>query len=148
VSRRQLTGKGLHLNDPILGGNVRGRPGRDRSCKPAKRSSKNRLRHMLTTSRRQSSRSAMRSLESPSAASKIILARTTSKYGNVYLPPRRRNSRSSSSDRTISYGLRRGKERTPPLLHHAIRERTFQLKIRCRIYEREYLVAIQNPWPS
>lgn len=52
-----------------------GRPGRDRSSSPARRSSKKRLRHMLTTPRRVSSREAISSFDKPSAASKIIFAR-------------------------------------------------------------------------
>lgn len=46
--------------------------------------------------------------EKPSAASKIILARTTSKYGNVYRAARRRSSRCSAADNRIEYGLDRG----------------------------------------
>ncbi len=74
---RQFTGKGLNLNDEFWGGKTRGRPGRSRSSRPAKRSSKKRFRHMLTTSRRVSRREAISSLDSPSAAIRIILARCT-----------------------------------------------------------------------
>jgi len=41
----------------------------------------------------------------PSAAIRIILARTTSKYGNVYLVERRFNSADSSTDSLIRNGL-------------------------------------------
>ncbi len=50
----------------------------------------------------------MASFESPSAASKIILARTTWKYGNVYLAVRLRSSVASLGDSTMGYGLSRG----------------------------------------
>jgi hypothetical protein len=41
----------------------------------------------------------------PSAAIRIILARTTSKYGNVYLAARRFSSADSSADNLIRNGL-------------------------------------------
>ena len=84
-------------------------------CMPGKDTE---LRHMLTPSRRAWSRAAIRSLGKPSAAKRIILARTTSKYGNVYLAARRRNSRSSSAESTIENGLVRAIERatSPPTM--------------------------------
>jgi hypothetical protein len=60
---------------------------------------------MLTTSRRVLSRKAIPSLSRPWAANRIILARSTSKYGNVYLDARRDNSLASSADSTMLYGL-------------------------------------------
>jgi len=66
---------------------------------------KKRWRHWLTTSRRVSSRKAISSLSMPSAAIRIILARTTSKYGNVYLVARRFNSADSSTDSSIRNAL-------------------------------------------
>jgi hypothetical protein len=45
----------------------------------------------------QSSRAAISTSLSPSAASKTSLARITSRYGRVYCPARRRSSRSSTS---------------------------------------------------
>ena len=50
----------------------------------------------------------MASFASPSAASKIILARTTWKYGNVYFAARLRSSAVSLGDNTMGYGLSRG----------------------------------------
>ena len=81
----------------ISGGKARGRPGRARSSRPANRSLKKRFRHRLTTSRRVSSRAAISSLLIPWDAMKIILARCTSKYGNVYLAARRPISTAQST---------------------------------------------------
>src|SRR5713101_3386933 len=47
----------------------------------------------------------MRSLDRPCAASNTILARTTSRYGDVYFLARASNSRRSSGDSSIGYGL-------------------------------------------
>jgi hypothetical protein len=66
---------------------------------------KNRFRQRPTTSRRLSRRAAISSLFNPSAANRIILARWTRKYGNVYLPARRRNSASSADERRIGKGF-------------------------------------------
>ncbi len=51
---------------------------------PARRSSKNRLRHLLTICRGMSSLSAMRLLVRPSAANRMILDLMTWKYDDVY----------------------------------------------------------------
>ena len=56
------------------------------------RSSKKRWRHLLTIWRGVSSRVAMTSLPSPSAASRTIFARITSRYGDVYLRARASNA--------------------------------------------------------
>jgi hypothetical protein len=47
----------------------------------------------------------MRSLESPSAAIRMILARTTSQYGDVYRRAMPSNSCRSSAERCTTYGL-------------------------------------------
>src|SRR5713226_4839645 len=47
----------------------------------------------------------MRSLDRPCAASNTILARTTTRYGDVYFLARASNSRRSSGDSSIGYGL-------------------------------------------
>jgi hypothetical protein len=74
---------------------------------------KKRLRHWLTTSRRVSKRAAISSLSKPSAAIRIILARTTSKYGNVYLVARRFSSAASTGDNSIRNGLFLGMRNSP-----------------------------------
>lgn len=61
-----------------------GRPWRDLSSRPARRSSKNRLRHLLTICRGVSSLSAISSFSRPLEAYKTIRARITSLYGDVY----------------------------------------------------------------
>jgi hypothetical protein len=86
------------------------------------------------------SRAAISSLSMPLAAIKIILALTTSKYGNVYLLARRLSSAASAADSLILKGLFLGirdlssKDRTKmpyvvKLINH----------IRCHIYETAYL---------
>jgi len=52
-----------------------------------------------------SRRNAISSLSIPCEAIKIILARTTSKYGNVYFPARRRNSLASAVVSLMTNGL-------------------------------------------
>src|SRR5216684_5949330 len=52
---------------------------------------------------------AISSFARPCAARRIILARATIKYGNVYLLARRSSSSRSCLVRTILYGLFRGK---------------------------------------
>jgi hypothetical protein len=69
------------------------------------RSWKNRLRHRLATSRPTESAVAISSLERPSAANRIILARNTSKYGNVYLRDRLSRIWRSWRDSRIVNGL-------------------------------------------
>src|ERR1700674_5124609 len=48
------------------------------------RARENRLRHLLTIWRGVSRREAMTSLDNPSSARRMILARITSQYGDVY----------------------------------------------------------------
>jgi hypothetical protein len=100
---------------------------------------KKRLRHWLTTSRPVLSRAAISSLSMPLAAIKIILALTTSKYGNVYLLARRLSSAASAADSLISKGLFLGirdlssKDRIKmPYVVELINH------IRCHIYETVY----------
>src|SRR5882762_2056636 len=91
------------------GGKTRGRPGRGKSSRPPSRFSKNRFRQRLTISRRVLRLLAMSSFERPCSARRIILARATIKYGNVYLLARRSSSSRSCLVRTILNGLFRGK---------------------------------------
>jgi hypothetical protein len=100
---------------------------------------KKRLRHWLTTSRRVSRRAPISSLAMPSAAIRIILARTTSKYGNVYLAARRVSSAYSFADNSIQNGLFLGicnssskGSRKMPYVAELIKH------IRGRIYESAY----------
>ena len=81
--------------------------GRPRGCasRPGRRARANRLRHLLTICRGVSRRDAMTSLDRPSAASRTILARTTSQYGDVYLRAIASRARRSSRERLIAYGL-------------------------------------------
>ena len=62
-----LASRGLDGDDHV-GGNPRGRPGRGSSPRPARRRSKNRLRHLLTICRGVSRRSPITLLDRPSAA--------------------------------------------------------------------------------
>src|SRR5437660_9056705 len=91
------------------GGKNPGRPGRGKSSRPPSRFSKNRFRQRLTISRRVLRLLAISSFARPCAARRIILARATIKYGNVYLLARRSSSSRSCLVRTIPYGLFRGK---------------------------------------
>ena len=67
--------------------------------------SKKRWRHLLTIWRGISSRAAITSLRKPSAASKTILARMTSRYGDVYLRARASSAARSSAVSSMTYGL-------------------------------------------
>jgi hypothetical protein len=74
-------------------------------------------------------------LEKPSAARRIIFARTTRKYGNVYLAALDVSSRASARVREISYGLLLG---IPVLLHergYGRKRQKINGKIRYCIYE-------------
>ena len=73
--------------------------------RPGRRARANRLRHLLTICRGVSSRDAMTSLDRPSSASRTILARMTSQYGDVYLRAIPSRARRSSRERLIAYGL-------------------------------------------
>jgi hypothetical protein len=77
-------------------------------------------------------------LEKPSAARRIIFARTTRKYGNVYLAALDVSSRASTRVREISYGLLLG---ISALLHergYAGKHQKINRNIRYRIYEITY----------
>ena len=87
------------------GGKLGGLPRRGRSSRPARRCSKNRLRHCETTSRPQRNRAAIWSLRRPSAAISTICARVTCQYGNVYDRANDSNTPRSSSVNSIRYGL-------------------------------------------
>jgi hypothetical protein len=100
---------------------------------------KKRCRHWLTTSRRVSRRAAIWSLSMPSAAIRIILARTTSKYGNVYLVARRLSSADSCGDNSMRNGLFLG-IRNPQSKDRIKMPYAAELinRIRERIYETTY----------
>jgi hypothetical protein len=78
---------------------------RGSDSRPGSRARANRLRHLLTICRGVSSRDAITSLDRPSAASRTILARTTSQYGDVYLRAIASRVRRSSLERLIACGL-------------------------------------------
>jgi len=82
-SRRDLAGEALNLDDDA-GEKRAGRPPRGCSSSPARRSRKNLWRHLLTIWRGVSSRAAIASFPMCCAASKMILARMISLYGDVY----------------------------------------------------------------
>src|SRR5262249_45225661 len=85
-----------------------GRPPRGCSASPGRRQRQKRLRHLLTICRGVSRRAAMASLASPAAARSTILARITSRYGDVYLRARASRSRRSATLNSTRYGLVRG----------------------------------------
>src|SRR6185369_61867 len=60
------------------------RPPRGCASRPGMRARENRFRHLLTIWRGVSRRDAMTSLDNPPSASRMILARITSQYGDVY----------------------------------------------------------------
>ena len=76
------------------------RPPRGSSSRPGKRARQNRLRHLLTIWRGVSSREAITSLERPWTASRMILARMTSQYGDVYWRTKDSRCCRSSLDKT------------------------------------------------
>ena len=80
--RGQLARDRLDRDDQLRGRN-RLRPDRSRSSRPSKRCSKNRLRHLLTISRRVSRRSAIWSLRRPRAA-------RSTKFGAEHIAIRQR----------------------------------------------------------
>src|SRR5437588_10876566 len=106
------------------GGETRGRPVRGKSSRPPSRFSKNRFRQRLTISRRLLRLIAISSFEMTCSARRIILARATIKYGNVYLLARRSSSSRSFLVRTILYGLLRGKLVPSPSEHSREEEKT------------------------
>src|SRR5207344_3022644 len=80
------------------------RPPRGSSSRPGKRAKQNRLRHLLTIWRGVSSRAAITSLDSPSAARRTILARMTSQYDDVYFRAKDSRAWRSSAVRTTLIG--------------------------------------------
>jgi hypothetical protein len=80
---------------------------------------------MLTTSRLASNLAAISSLPKPWAARRIILARITLKYANVYFAARLLNSLSSSGVKMILYGLFCGMD-NPFGYHHATKNANYQ----------------------
>ena len=89
---------------------------RGHSSRPGKRAKQNRLRHLLTIWRGVSSRTAITSLDSLSAARRMILARTTSQYGDVYFRARDSRVWRSSGVRATSNWLLLGIRDESPLI--------------------------------
>src|SRR5271157_4788614 len=110
---RKLTGQGLYLHDDAGGGKERGTPAPRLFVEARQRANANRLRHLLTICRGVSKRVAMLSLGRPCAARSTILARMTSRYGDVYFRVRASSSSRSWGVRTIRKGLERGKACPP-----------------------------------
>src|SRR5438094_7538573 len=94
---------------------------------------------MLTTSRRVLSRRAMSSLDRSSAASKIILARTTMKYGNVYFWARLVSSSVSARVKEIRNGLFLGIAILPTVRGYSSERRRINRNIRACNYEITHL---------
>src|SRR5256885_6975100 len=84
-----------------------------------------------------SRREAMTSLAKPWAARSTILARMTSRYGDVYLRALSASSLRSAPVNSTTYGLGRGIGTS--VRECARPERCNATKIRHRIYEQEYL---------
>ena len=80
---RQFTSEGFYRDDET-GGKAGFTPAAGFALKTGQTGQAESLAHLLTIWRGVSSREAMTSLESPSAARRMILARTTSQYGDVY----------------------------------------------------------------
>ena len=94
----ELTREGFDLHDDVWGENPgTTRPGSLFQRRPS--FVKNRFRQRLTTSRPMPKDAPISSLDRPSAASRIILARKTSKYGSVYFRARLSRISLSSSER-------------------------------------------------
>ena len=79
----------------------------------------------------------MTSLRRPSAASSTILARMTSRYGDVYLRARASNAARSSAVSSMMYGLclgvghlpvRQGRYQTAPQTAIIIRHRNYEIE--------------------
>ena len=103
-----------HRRGPLLerrrwGEKRAGRPPRGCSSRPGRRIKANRLRHLLTICRGVSKRVAMTSLDNPWAAKRMILARITSRYGDVYLRVRISSFSCSLDVSTMRNGLERDK---------------------------------------
>src|SRR5215471_5652316 len=80
------------------------------------RARENRFRHLLTIWRGVSRREAITSLDNPSSARRMILARITSQYGDVYLRAIDSSVCRSSLERFISNGLFLGINGDGPLM--------------------------------
>ena len=81
---REFTGERLNLDDEAGGkSGLYARPEAAPQGQAVGRE-QNRFRHLLTIWRGVSRRAAMTSLDSPSSARRMILARITSQYGDVY----------------------------------------------------------------
>src|SRR5439155_9053126 len=83
----------------------------------------------------------MTSLAKPWAARSTILARMTSRYGDVYLRTLSASSLRSAPVNSTTYGLGRGIGTS--LRECARPERGNATKIRHRIYEQEYLASLR-----
>jgi len=94
---------------------------------------KKRLRHLLTIWRGVSSRAAISSFSKPAAAYSTILARTTSRYGDVYRRAQASSCARSVGDSRIRNGHFLGMLRTPSLA------RVPSEGCRCRFYTSPYL---------
>src|SRR6516164_9393737 len=92
------------------------RPPRGCASRPGSLARANRLRHLLTIWRGVSSRAAMTSLGRPSSARRMILARITSQYGDVYLLATAASACRSSLESPIVNGLFLGIRDTAPLM--------------------------------
>jgi len=104
----QLAGKRLNGNQDFRGGKAPGLPRRGISWRPARRWSKKRFRHLETICRGKSRRLPICLFEKPSDARRIILARMTSQYDDVYFRAVSCNCFFSSADSKTLYGLFRG----------------------------------------
>jgi hypothetical protein len=103
-----------HKRGPLLarrrcGENRMGRPPRGCSSRPGRRAKANRLHHLLTIWRGVPKRVAMTSLDKPCAGKRMILARMTSRYGDVYFRARVSSFSCSSDVSTMRNGLNRDK---------------------------------------
>jgi hypothetical protein len=102
---REFAGKCFNLDDETGGkSGLYARPEAELPTRGVEKRA-NRFRHLLTIWRGVSSRDAMRSLDKPSSARRMILARITSQYGDVYLLAIDSSDDRSSLERCISNGL-------------------------------------------
>src|SRR5713101_3342546 len=81
----------------------------------------------------------MTSLATPWAASNTSFARTTSRYGDVYLRARASSSSRSARVSSIRYGLTLGIGVVASAAQHARADRETMPKIRLHTYETQYL---------
>src|SRR4029453_6636092 len=108
---------------------------------PSRQFRQNRFLHLLTTWRGRSRRAAMTSLDRPWAASNTSFARTTSRYGDVYLPPRASSASRSSRVSSIRYGLTLGIGDGTSAAQGLRAARGIRPKICRHTYERTYLAC-------